>query len=153
MSERINLSTMSFLADPTSAANTYDFIIVGAGIAGTVLASRLRQRNFSLSILLVEAGADSTNHPLVPSPLTVQSLKGTELDWNYATTPQRHLDGQSLYAPAGKALGGGSVINYGKSSFLKWTLRELDRLILVSPQRPMDSWRCYRLRFMGKAGR
>jgi choline dehydrogenase-like flavoprotein len=94
----------------------FDFIVVGAGIGGTVLASRLHQRDPSLEILLIEAGPDSSKTalaPVVASPTAVYGLRGSELDWNYATEPQEHLDGLSLYAGGGKGLGGGSMINFG----------------------------------------
>ena len=97
---------------------TIDYIIVGAGIAGTVLASRLHEKNPSLSILLLEAGEDQSRHPNVPSPLTVALLRASEADWNYESVPQINLDHRKFYAGAGKALGGGSVINYGMFSAL-----------------------------------
>lgn len=88
-----------------------DYIIVGGGISGCVVASRLHEKNPSLKILLIEAGPDASNHPNVPGPKTAQLLLHSELDWNYETTPQRHLNSRRCYAAAGKALGGGSVIN------------------------------------------
>jgi len=98
----------------------YDYIIVGAGVAGTVLASRLHERNPKLEILLIEAGADSSKSALaatIAAPLAVTMLTGSEVDWNYKTVPQKHLDGLELYAGGGKAIGGGSVINYGNFLF------------------------------------
>jgi choline dehydrogenase-like flavoprotein len=96
----------------------YDFIIVGAGIAGTVLASRLHEKNPALSILLIEAGPDPTKTALattVASAAGGPHLRGSELDWNYITVPQKHLNGRQIYAGAGKGIGGGSIINYGSS--------------------------------------
>jgi choline dehydrogenase-like flavoprotein len=96
----------------------FDFIIVGAGIGGTVVASRLHERDPSLSILLIEAGPDSSKTELAEvtmSPMKVALLKGSELDWYYETVPQKNLDGLKIYVGAGKAIGGGSVINYGMS--------------------------------------
>jgi choline dehydrogenase-like flavoprotein len=89
--------------------------MVGGGIGGTVVASRLHQRDPSLSFL-IEAGPDSSKTalaPVVTSPTAVYNLRGSEIDWNYATEPQEHLDGLSLYAGGGKGLGGGSMINFG----------------------------------------
>jgi hypothetical protein len=65
--------------------------------------------------LLIEAGPDSNKtalEPIVASPTAVYGLRTSELDWNYATEPQEHLDGLSLYARRGKGLGGGSMINF-----------------------------------------
>ncbi|KAH8599238.1 glucose-methanol-choline oxidoreductase-like protein [Bisporella sp. PMI_857] len=91
--------------------SSYDIIIIGAGIGGTVLASRLHEKSPSLSILLVEAGSDVSSHPLVRNPANAFLLEGTELDWQYKTVPQKQLDNRVLGAAAGKGLGGGSVIN------------------------------------------
>ncbi|KAE8446663.1 hypothetical protein EG329_011706 [Mollisiaceae sp. DMI_Dod_QoI] len=96
--------------------DTYDYIIVGGGIAGTVVASRLHKRDPSLKVLLIEAGPDSSKTSLAAItevPTQVALLRGSELDWNNATVPQKHLDNREVYSGGGKALGGGSVINYG----------------------------------------
>lgn len=92
----------------------FDYIIVGGGTAGCVLASRLNQDNPSLSILLIEAGPDASSHPLVPQGSKATQLLGSELDWGYETVPQKHLDDRVLSNHAGKALGGSTVINSGK---------------------------------------
>ena len=96
-----------------SSHNRFEYIIVGGGIAGSVLASRLRERHPQRSILLIEAGKDASKHPLVSSPLNAPLLRGSELDWNYTTVTQEHVGHRPIYEGAGKALGGGSVINYG----------------------------------------
>ena len=93
----------------------FDFIIVGAGIGGSVLASRLSQAS-PFSVLLIEAGADVTNHPLVPDGMQYSRLLHSELDWDYKTVPQRHLNDRTCYQAAGKAVGGGSAINGGEAS-------------------------------------
>jgi choline dehydrogenase-like flavoprotein len=97
-------------------SNKYDYIIVGGGIAGCVVASRLHERHPKRTVLLIEAGQVASKHPLVPPPLAAPLLRGSELDWNYSTVPQRHLEGRCIYEGAGKALGGGSVINAGIAS-------------------------------------
>ncbi|MCJ1436767.1 hypothetical protein MMC27_006149 [Xylographa pallens] len=91
----------------------YDFIIIGGGTAGCVLASRFLERHPSLSVLLIEAGPDVTNHPHVNEPLEGALLHGTDIDWNYLTVPQKHLDGKPRYNCGVKALSGGVVINSG----------------------------------------
>ncbi|KAM0255736.1 hypothetical protein ACHAQJ_005490 [Trichoderma viride] len=94
---------------PTQA----DYIIIGGGLAGCVLASRLKEANSSLSIVLIEAGKDPTGHPLTTAPLACFAAHYSDLDYAYRTTPQEHLGGRQCYAAAAKALSGGSAINYG----------------------------------------
>lgn len=93
------------------ANSTHDFIIVSGGIAGSVLASRLHAHLPLLSILLIEAGPDVANHPLVTDSRNAGRLVGSELDWNYSTVPQKHLNNRVCPNHASKALGGGSAIN------------------------------------------
>jgi choline dehydrogenase-like flavoprotein len=88
-----------------------DVIIVGGGLAGTVVASRLHQRKPALDIVLIEAGPDTTGHPHVVVPAEAAMLYGSELDYKYTTTPQNHLDGKPKVNVGVKGLGGGSVIN------------------------------------------
>ena len=94
-------------------SNEFDYIIIGGGLAGCTLAARLREYNPVLKVLLIEAGSDVSKHPLVSAPLACFASHGSDLDYNYHTTPQEHLDGRSLYQAAGKALSGGTAINYG----------------------------------------
>lgn len=93
----------------------YDFIVVGGGLAGCVVASRLHQRNLSLSILLIEAGPDVTKHPHVQTPAEGALLHFSDLDWKYFTVPQQHLDNKPRYNCAAKGLSGGAMINSGTS--------------------------------------
>lgn len=90
----------------------YDFIIVGGGIAGSVVASRLADRT-GFRILVLEAGPDASQHEHTTLPSGAAFLHGSDLDWNYLTEPQTHLDGKPRYNCAIRALGGGSVINSG----------------------------------------
>ena len=96
-----------------TSSNSYDYIIVGTGIAGSALASRLSQRRPRRPVLLINAGEESKDKPLVPQPLVALMLRGSELDWEYESTPQKHLGGRKVYEAAVKALGGGSVFDYG----------------------------------------
>ncbi len=87
----------------------YDYIIVGAGSAGCVLASRL-SADPGVSVLLLEAGpADDAGEIRVPG--TLNRLFQSAYDWNYLTVPQRSAGGRSVYWPRGKVLGGSSSIN------------------------------------------
>ncbi|KAI2467570.1 GMC oxidoreductase [Annulohypoxylon bovei var. microspora] len=92
------------------ASTGWDYIIVGGGLAGCVVASRLSQYKPSARILVVEAGPDVSKNADI---LQFQSLKfiGGNFDWGYKTVPQKHYDGRQIDVPSGRALGGGSVIN------------------------------------------
>jgi choline dehydrogenase-like flavoprotein len=90
---------------------TADFIIIGGGIGGCVVASRLYEKNPALCIVLIEAGADVSKHPLIIDPMTTPLLQHSELDWDYKTVPQVHMNNKTCYGAAGRALGGGSAIN------------------------------------------
>lgn len=91
-------------------AETFDFIIVGAGSAGCVLANRL-SADPDHKVLLLEAGARDSN-PLFRLPMLMGKLFQSGIyNWHYRTEPEPHLNGRSLYWPRGKALGGSSTIN------------------------------------------
>ena len=95
------------------AATEADYIIVGGGLVGCALASRLQQGDPSLTVLVIEAGADPTGNPHVTSVMGTFALGGSDMNWNYPTTPQEYNNNRSHIESAGKVLGGGSVINYG----------------------------------------
>jgi len=87
----------------------YDYVIVGAGSSGCVIANRL-SADPSLRVLLVEAGGPVAN-PLAATPGRWTALLGSELDWKYVTEPEPALGGRRIDWPRGKAYGGSSVIN------------------------------------------
>jgi choline dehydrogenase-like flavoprotein len=89
---------------------TYDYVIVGAGSAGCVLANRL-SADPDVNVLLLEAGgADS--HPLLAMPLGfLAAARSPQLDWGYASEPEINMNGRTLPLPRGKVLGGCSTIN------------------------------------------
>ena len=87
----------------------HDFVIVGAGSAGCVLANRLSE-DAGTRVLLLEAGPPDTRSE-ISIPAAWPTLFKTEVDWRYSTAPQAHLDGRELYFPRGKTLGGSSSIN------------------------------------------
>lgn len=90
-----------------------DYIVVGGGLTGCALASRLKQGDGSLNILLIEAGIDATGDPRTTAPMGCFALSHSELDWAYQTVPQSHTKNRAHYNAAGKTLGGGSTLNYG----------------------------------------
>jgi len=89
---------------------TYDFIIVGAGSAGCVLANRL-SANPAHKVLLLEAGSSDWN-PLIHMPAGVAMLVNNKgVNWDYSTEPEAKLNDRRLWWPRGKVLGGSSSIN------------------------------------------
>lgn len=91
----------------------FDFIVVGAGSAGSVVANRLSE-DPSQTVLLLEAGDNPTNTSEMPA--LFPHLQKTELDWQYKTDPEENnclgMKGRRCNWPAGKVLGGSSTINY-----------------------------------------
>jgi choline dehydrogenase len=88
----------------------YDYVIVGAGSAGCVLANRLTE-DPRTTVLLLEAGL-SDRHLHVHVPAGTVKLFKTVRDWNYTTVPQEETAGRALYWPRGKMLGGSSSMNH-----------------------------------------
>ena len=91
--------------------STYDYIIIGGGLCGCVLASRLHQRNPSLKVLLIEAGPDSEGHPVPSAPSNLFAWGTDSIDWGHVTVPQKHLNQRSYAVRAGKILSGGTALN------------------------------------------
>ena len=88
----------------------FDYIIIGGGSAGCVLANRLSALSNN-SVLLLEAGPKD-NHPFIHMPAGVSELlKGELLNWNFSTAKQENLQNRQLYWPRGKVLGGCSSTN------------------------------------------
>ncbi|ORY09833.1 glucose dehydrogenase [Clohesyomyces aquaticus] len=97
----------------STTSSDYDYIIVGGGTAGVVIASRLSQYLPTSRILLLEAGPDAVNDPAVTDPFPWMELfmKGYMID--YSTTPQSYLNDRQILNPAGRLLSGSSAVNVG----------------------------------------
>ncbi len=87
----------------------YDYVVVGAGSAGCVLANRLSEDG-SARVLLLEAGP-ADRSPFIHMPAGVVHLIESRYDWAYWTEPQAQMHGRKLYWPRGRTLGGSSSIN------------------------------------------
>ena len=87
----------------------FDYVIVGAGSAGCVLANRLTE-DPDVQVLLLEAGPPDTKQN-IHVPLGYLKLGGTDIDWDYHSAPESECSGRRIMLPRGKVLGGSSSIN------------------------------------------
>lgn len=87
----------------------FDYVIVGGGSAGCVLAARLSE-DPAARVCLIEAGAHD-RHPLIHMPVGYVKLPGGPPSWNLVTQPQRHVDDRALGYPQARIMGGGSSVN------------------------------------------
>jgi choline dehydrogenase len=89
---------------------SFDYVIVGAGTAGCVLAGRLAE-DLDVRVCVIEAGG-SERHPLIRTPAMVAAAIATRrLNWRFETTPQAQLQGRRIPQPRGKVVGGSGSIN------------------------------------------
>src|SRR5438874_1342070 len=95
---------------PTRAVETVDYLIVGAGSAGCVLADRLTEDGKHGVLVLEYGGSDRSPWIQMPSALSIP-MNMARYDWRYYTEPEPHLNGRRLHTPRGKVLGGSSSIN------------------------------------------
>lgn len=95
---------------PIYVAESFDYVVVGAGSAGCVVASRLTE-DLSVRVLLLEAGPEDSLDA-IRVPALFSTLFGTGVDWDYRIEPQAHYGGSELY-PRGKTLGGTRQVGAG----------------------------------------
>lgn len=89
----------------------YDFIVVGAGSSGSVLANRLSE-NGKFTVLVLEAGPSDKTNMFIHMPAGMASLMHShKYNWRFWTSPQVHLNNRVMFQPRGKTLGGSSSIN------------------------------------------
>src|ERR1700719_878959 len=114
----------------------YDYVIVGAGSAGCVLANRLSE-DPDVQVLLLEAGAPDTNEN-IHVPLGYLQLARTEVDWDYNSAPEPECNGRRIPLPRGKVLGGSSSMNA--------------MVYIRGNRRDYDDWGVSRWSFAGERG-
>lgn len=101
----------------------YDYIVVGAGSAGCVVANRLTEDS-EATLLLLEAGNPDTK-PEIQIPAACFKLLGSEVDWGYFSEPEPYLNHRKIFCSRGKVLGGSSSINF--MNYVRGNRHDYDR--------------------------
>ncbi|KAJ7646824.1 aryl-alcohol oxidase-like protein [Roridomyces roridus] len=123
---------------PSELSSNYDFIVVGAGNAGAVVAARLAE-NPAFKVLVIEAGLSDNEEgsDVLRMPFLAGRASGTKFDWNYKTTAQEGLGSRVVEFPRGFVVGGCSNIN--NLVYIRGPKNDFDRLAEVSGD-PGWSW-------------
>lgn len=103
---------LSALAVTALSSPLYDYVIVGGGTSGLLLASVL-SNNPAKTVAVLEAGGDARNDARVSNPQNEGGIQGTIYDWNFTSIPQKQLYNNAVIpVPRGKTLGGSSAMNF-----------------------------------------
>ncbi|KAK1040651.1 hypothetical protein LTR74_018677 [Friedmanniomyces endolithicus] len=106
---------------------TFDYVIVGGGLCGCVVAARIKNSCPDRTVALIETGSDARKSPDILSPSRAFALAGTKYHYTNITTQQKHLNYRSIPLATSRTLGGGSAVNYGawtrgdRSGYDEWT--------------------------------
>ncbi|KAJ7061182.1 aryl-alcohol oxidase-like protein [Mycena amicta] len=125
------VSAGKIFTSPAQVIKRYDFIVVGGGTAGGVVAARLSEVA-SVNVLVIEAGGldNATWFDTIYTPLLAGSGVGTDIDWKFSSVAQSGMNGRILGYPRGKVLGGSSAIN--GMIYARGSSDEYNRLASVS---------------------
>src|SRR5258708_22293330 len=115
-----------------------DYVIVGAGSAGGVLADRLTADGSRRVLVLEYGGSDRSIFIQMPSALSIP-MNMPKYNWFYHTEPEPHLDGRRMHTPRGKVLGGSSSIN--GLVYIRGDPQDFERLVQWSPPGTADRHR------------
>lgn len=91
-------------------AKSFDYVIIGGGTAGLLVANRLSE-NPAITVAIIDPGSDQRSNPNTTDPLLWMNNADSPVNWAYASVPQEGLAGRSLDYQAGKGIGGTSLIN------------------------------------------
>lgn len=130
---------MAFVAHQVVAVG-YDFLIIGGGTSGLVIANRLSELP-NVTIAVIEAGREVDNNPNVTNIDNFLQAIGTPIDWQYLSSPQIYAAGQRVPYASGKALGGSSTIN-GKNLSIPsepWLMKK-GMTYIRAQKAQIDSW-------------